>query len=297
MCDIQMVGTVVEQSCVACGTRLSDIPVVQIEKARLIRCDMCGSWTYFPRPNVQEQAAVHDSAEYFAHPYFQARREKGMRGRSCCEVFNRIGTVIDLRSLQGHRLLDVGCDTGSFLTDAAQCHGVVPIGLDVSSRAVQIARARGLQVHHGTIEDAPLGFTGFMVVTAIDVIEHVLNPEVFLRSIYERMDAGGVLYLQTPNVHSSLYQLGYRICQLTGARPRIVFSRLFPPQHLQCFSRYGLSSLAELCGFQVVKVETRSLPVSDIVAHQLVRSLVMGIQLLDFGKDQTLICALLQKPL
>jgi len=288
-----------QKSCAVCGIPLGNIPTVRIGGARLIRCDSCRSWTYFPRPSPQEQARVHDSYEYFAHPYFQARRKvEAKRLKRCCDVFARINTVVDVRSLRGERLLDIGCDTGSFLADAAECHKIVPVGLDVSLRAVQIARARGLQAYHGTIEDAPVELAEFKVVTAIDVIEHVVNPEAFLQHIYERMAHGGVLYLQTPNVDSSIYQLSYRISRLTGARPRSVFLRLFPPQHLQYFSRYGLDFLAKRCGFQVVKVGTKILPAYDIVVHRLVRNLVMGVQLLDsFGEDRTLICALLRKPL
>ena len=284
-------------SCVACGTILDEPPIIRIESASLTRCGSCGSWTRFPRPSAQDQAEIHSGAEYFAHPYFKGRRKiKVKRPRRCCEVFARLNTVVDVRSLQGQRLLDIGCDTGSFLADAAECHKIVPIGLDVSLRAVQVARARNLQVHHGTIEDIPPEFAEFRVVTAIDVIEHVVNPEAFLCHIHKRMSTGGVLYLQTPNVHSSIYQVGWGICRLTGARPRAVFLRLFQPQHVQYFSRYGLTCLAKRSGFKVAKVETRILPPRDIVAHKIIRGLVMGLQYIDyFRENRTLICALLQK--
>jgi len=285
-------------NCAACDIPLSNLPIVVTRTARLVRCDSCGSWTSFPRPTAKAHAAIHDTDEYFDHPYFLARRKLNVEHvRRCCEVFALINSILDETSLIGQRLLDIGCDTGSFLIDAAKCHKTVPFGLDVSSRAVQIAGARGLRVHHGTVDDAPSEFAEFKVVTAIDVIEHVVNAELFLNHVRDRMAAGGVLYLQTPNIDASVYQVGWRIGRLTDARRRNLFTRLFPSQHLQYFSHRGLVSLAQKCGFEVPKMETKPFPGTDIIGEKLLFTLVTAAQFLDsFSRNRTLIRALLQKP-
>ena len=76
------------ESCVACGTILDEPPIIRIESANLIRCGSCGSWTRFPRPTAQEQAAIHDSAEYFGHPYFKRRRE--LKAKRSTATLNRM---------------------------------------------------------------------------------------------------------------------------------------------------------------------------------------------------------------
>jgi 2-polyprenyl-3-methyl-5-hydroxy-6-metoxy-1,4-benzoquinol methylase len=183
------------------------------------------------------------------------------------------------------------------LADAVECYKIVPFGVDVSLRAVQIARARGFLAHHGSIEEAPSEFAEFKVVTAIDVIEHVVDPELLLRHVRERLAAGGVLYLQTANVDASVYQVGWRIGRITGARPRNMFARLFPPQHLQYFSQLGLASLARKCRFEVRRMETKAFPVNDIIGERVLFTLVTGAQFLDsLTRKRILIRALLQKP-
>jgi 2-polyprenyl-3-methyl-5-hydroxy-6-metoxy-1,4-benzoquinol methylase len=165
------------------------MPVVRIAEAQLHPCDSCGSWTYFPRPTPSEQSQLHDTEEYFNHPYFRARREDNLaHQKRCQEVFARLEKLAGWPPISGQRLLDIGCDTGSFLSAAAELYGVVPFGVDVSRRAVDVARGRGFNAHWGRIEEAPPEFAGFNVVTAIDVIEHVVDPEAFLRSLQARME-------------------------------------------------------------------------------------------------------------
>ncbi len=284
-------------SCVVCHARITQMPVVRIAEAQLHRCDSCGGWTYLPRPTPSEQAQLHDTDEYFDHPYFRARREDKLAAeKRCQQVFARLEKVAGLPSVLGQRLLDIGCDTGSFLSAAAQAYGVVPFGLDVSRRAVEVARSRGLHVQWGRIEEAPLDFTRFKVVTAIDVIEHVVDPATFLQSIHARMEPGGALYVQTPNIASAVYQWGRWLCRLTRGHPRLLFDRLFPAQHLQYFGRKAMASLGNRCGFQLVGLGTQILPASDLEVSWLLVGPIMGLQLLDSWKgEEILIWAVLRK--
>src|SRR5947209_13970463 len=118
--------------CAACATSLSRRAMVRLGRARLERCDSCGSWTYLPRPNPHQQAAIHDTQEYYEHPYFQERRqrEQAVR-RRCQQAFSLIGTAIDLEALRGERMLDIGCDTGAFLRVASALYGIAPVGIEV----------------------------------------------------------------------------------------------------------------------------------------------------------------------
>jgi 2-polyprenyl-6-hydroxyphenyl methylase/3-demethylubiquinone-9 3-methyltransferase len=194
-------------------------------------------------------------------------------------------------------MLDIGCDAGSLLLAAAESYGVVPFGVDVASRAVSLARSRGLDIFHGAVEQAPRDLAGFKVVVAVDVIEHTADPAMFLRCLRERMLPGGVLYIQTPHCHSAVYAIGVLIARIASGRPAKMLDRLFPPEHVQYFSRAGLRDAAARCGFEVVSLEANVLPAQDIVASAAVRAGLALFQALDtFRGTQILLRAVLRKP-
>src|SRR5437870_684919 len=153
--------------CAACTQSLSGWAMVRLGRARLERCGACGSWTYLPRPSLRQQAALHDTDAYYEHPYFQERRQRepAVR-RRCRQAFTFIGTAVELESLRGQRMLDVGCDTGALLQAAAALYGVVPVGIDVSHRAVATARSEGIEAYCTSLESAPSHLRHFRVITA-----------------------------------------------------------------------------------------------------------------------------------
>ncbi len=288
----------VTQACAVCGSLLTGPVMVRLGNTRLIRCVACHSWTHLPRLSAQGQAALHDSADYFSHPYFRNRRQATEAlGRRCRETFTRINSGIDLASLRGQRMLDVGCDTADFLMSAKAHFGVIPVGIDVSGRAVEHATAKGVEAYHTDLESAPEELKNFSVITAIDLIEHLTSPSLFLREARTRLRPGGVVYLETPNIQSMVYQAGRILCDLTGGRPEKFFERLFPAHHVQYFTRTGLSDLAEKCGFEVVDIGLRRLLLADLGVSIPVRICVMALQLLDqLRREMVLIWVVLRKP-
>jgi 2-polyprenyl-3-methyl-5-hydroxy-6-metoxy-1,4-benzoquinol methylase len=285
--------------CVVCSSPLHGAPAVKLGKSNLRTCESCGTWTYLPRPDSTQQAAIHDTADYFDHPYFGLRRHLSPAIlRRCRNVFARLAGATNIAALRGQRLLDVGCDTGAFLQAAAQEFGVVPVGIDTASRAIAAAQQQGIEAHRTQLESAPDHLQDFPVITAIDVVEHVADPASFLREIRKRLRPGGVVYLETPNIRSSVYRIGRGLSTLTQGRPESFFERLFPPQHIQYFTASSLATLVRTAGFETVTVDTRVLPWDDIAASLPVRAALAVLQALDrLMGDRILICAVLRRPL
>ena len=285
--------------CVVCSSPLLGSPKVKIGKSALFACDSCGSWTYVPRPDSTGQAAIHDTEDYFDHPYFELRRQLSPAIlRRCRNVFARLALGTNIEALRGQRMLDAGCDTGAFLQAAAQEFGVVPVGIDTASRAIAAAQQQGIEAHLTRLESAPDDLRDFPVITAIDVVEHVADPASFLLQIRKRLRSGGVAYLETPNIRSTVYRIGRGISSLTRGRPEQVIERLFPPQHVQYFTPSSFATLARTARFEVVSIDTRVLPWDDIAADLPVRAALAVIQSLDrlMGAG-ILICAVLRRPL
>ena len=285
-------------TCAACGSPFRGSMKVRLANSRLMECAVCRVWLYVPRPCSMEQVAIHDSVDYFEHPYFGLRRTAQLAiDRRCRWVFQRIAAAQHPDSLRGQRLLDVGCDTGAFLLSAARQFGVVPVGIDVARKAVEVASSGGIEVYRATIENAPESLQDFPVVTAVDLIEHVADPRGFLREIRRRLRPGGAVYLETPNICSAVYRTGRLLCNMTGGRPWRTFERLFPPQHIQYFTMASLRRMAVDSGLEVVQIDNRMLPWDDIAAPISVRIAMAALQAADgLTGDRILICAVLRRP-
>jgi SAM-dependent methyltransferase len=282
-----------EPVCVACGGSLG--VVRPVGAARLAGCERCGTRTAVPRPCPHDLTVLHDSPAYFNKEYFEARRDAEANTIQRLSHVQRL--VRDVRGesfLSGRRMLDVGCDTGDFVLAARAVAGIEPFGVDVSRRAAGIASRRGVIVSPTDLSDAPADFKDFALVTAIDVIEHLVEPVNLLADVASRLASDGLVYLETPNWTSAVYRIGERLAVGTGGRPRAVFERLFPPEHVQYFTPDGIRALVARTPLRPLHVATRRLSFAAVAGGPFVRAATALGQLPDRGRDRRiLICALL----
>lgn len=284
--------------CVVCERTLDATPVVILSAYRLIACGNCRTWNIVPRPTAAAQTALHDSEDYHEHPYLAHRRNNlAALDRRCVGIFQRISAFVDLTSLRGERVLDIGCDTGQFISSAARQFGILPVGLDVAHLAIKQARDAGLEAYQCTIEEAPASLGKFSLIMAIDVIEHVADPNRFCRAIAERLRPGGVAYVETPNVDSMVYRLGRRFCAAMRGWPAATWHRLFPAEHIQYFKSEGLRLIAEGAGLSLLRHDSRVLPSTEIAVDPLTRTALGALQLFDHLSGERLLrWAILGRP-
>lgn len=118
-------------------------------------------------------------------------------------------------------------------------------GIELSARAAAIAnRCLGTAdaVSVGTLETCPLARDRFSVVLAADVVEHVRDPEGWLRRIHELLVPGGIVLLITPSLDSWTRRL---------LRSRWMEYKV---EHLYYFSAASMRLLLERCGFGEIRV-------------------------------------------
>ena len=105
------------------------------------------------------------------------------------------------RPLEGKTALDVGCGAGLLAEPLARL-GAKVTAVDAAVELIDVARehaaGQGLEIdyRHGAVED--LGGQ-FDLVTSMEVIEHVADPQAFLMSLAARLAPGGLMILSTPN--------------------------------------------------------------------------------------------------
>ncbi|MGN6102031.1 MAG: bifunctional 2-polyprenyl-6-hydroxyphenol methylase/3-demethylubiquinol 3-O-methyltransferase UbiG [Devosia sp.] len=116
--------------------------------------------------------------------------------------FGRDGGV--RRPLEGLSVLDIGCG-GGLLSEPLARLGAAVTGIDAAGRNVAVARLHaeqaGVAVDYQEITAEALleGGSRFDIVLAMEVIEHVENVPLFMKSCAGLVAPGGLLFIATIN--------------------------------------------------------------------------------------------------
>lgn len=147
------------------------------------------------------------------------------------------------------RLLDVGCSSGAFLHTACRL-GYRAEGVEPSADAAQTARAAGLSVFTGYLEQARFADATFDAITLIEIVEHLRDALGLMRECARILKPGGVVLVTTPNAHSWT-------ARAMGAR-WAGFSLNAMGGHISFFNPHSIAKLAARSGLAVHHIETRN---------------------------------------
>ena len=111
--------------------------------------------------------------------------------------------LLSLSQLPKGRLLDVGCGSGE-MVGLAKMIGWDAMGLEIDPEAVKFARAQGLNVIQGGVDQLDDMQGGFDCIICSHVLEHVYEPITLLESITALLSENGTLLLSLPNASSSV---------------------------------------------------------------------------------------------
>lgn len=128
-----------------------------------------------------------------------------------CDHFER--DVDSFTPFMGLSMADIGCG-GGLVAEPLSRLGANVTGVDAGSENIKIASAhaaaQGLKINylHTTVENLAAQGRKFDVVTALEVVEHVAHPELFLSSCCKLLDKNGMLILSTLNRTPKAFMLG-----------------------------------------------------------------------------------------
>jgi len=264
--------------CPACGSSRSE-PLLEGPDPtgavsgvfHVARCADCGLGYLNPRPAVEDLGAIYPET-------YSPRQRTGARQKARRKATGRVKRLLRLHAgypyrglepgaaakwlsfprwlvlrlsrgfveylpWQGEgRLLDVGCGGGLFLALAEEL-GWRATGLEMDPEGVAHARAQGLEVAEGRLDDARFEPGSFDVVTFWHSLEHMPGPLEALATARELLAPGGYVVVAAPDVDSI---------------PRKLFGPYWLgadlPRHLVFFNPGSLARLFERSGFEAEKV-------------------------------------------
>ncbi len=210
------------------------------ETGMIVRCGICDVVYKAPFPKQETLKAGYE--ESIDNQYVTLLPE---RRASFLGVIKNIE-----RRVKRGRLLDIGCGEGTLL-DIARQRGWDVTGVEPNKHFVAWAEKNyHLSILQGDAHHLRLCKNYYDVITLLDVIEHVHNPDLYLKRCYQLLAPGGVIFISTPNFDSII--------------SRVMRRRWFYilSIHVFYFTTKTLSALLRKSGFVSVKVHKYMLKTS-----------------------------------
>jgi len=149
-------------------------------------------------------------------------------------------------------ILDAGCGDGAKYGDWLAGLSSTYLGVDISERAVEAARRRGLNARViPDLAETGMPDSSFDACIAIEVLEHLLFPQFAMKEIYRVLRPGGVFIATVPNTAYWRYRLDLL---LMGRWQGAGTTHPWRDPHLRFFNGGTLRRMANECGFEVLRV-------------------------------------------
>ncbi len=155
---------------------------------------------------------------------------------------------------QTGNLVDIGFGEGGMLS-IAERNDWKCFGTELSPQALKYGAEKGWTVSNDAISDANFPKEGFDVVTMVELIEHVPNPDFFFETAYQLLRPNGLLFMTTPNI-KSINQ------RWLGAD----WSVIAPPEHITIWSPKGMDKALKRNGFALSNIKTEGFNPIEIIS-------------------------------
>lgn len=123
----------------------------------------------------------------------------------------RVNYINKMASLEGKTVIDVGCG-GGILSESMVKHGAIVTGIDLGAAPLKVAKLHGLEsglkVDYQKISAEDIAEqhpASFDVVTCMEMLEHVPDPNSIVRACAKLVKPGGHVFFSTINRNPKSY--------------------------------------------------------------------------------------------
>src|SRR5574338_1438905 len=158
----------------------------------------------------------------------------------------RLNWIDGIAGLKGKAVVDVGCG-GGILTEGMAERGATVTGIDLAEKALSVARLHlfesGKQVTYKEVSAEAFASDAegrFDIVTCLEMLEHVPNPESTIAACARLVKPGGHVFFSTLNRNAKSYLLAVLGAEyVLNLLPRGThdYSKFIKPSELSRFCR------------------------------------------------------------
>lgn len=146
-----------------------------------------------------------------AEKLMQLHPHDDFRFQRAIDLLLEVGGVIDTNSVW----MDLGCHQGQFLKKIISQFSVRGIGSDDWNESQKSPEDSHWEYFKADLDQYCPGPEEVDVISAFEVLEHMIDTDGFLRRIFEKLKPGGYVLISTPNINS----LRNRVMVPFGAYP------------------------------------------------------------------------------
>lgn len=153
--------------------------------------------------------------------------------------------IEDLQDCQ--KVLEVGCGKGAFVERLSNELKLDSQGIELNQAAANYAKSKGIQVNTVDIEQLATEKAGYFdAVCTFQVLEHISQPQPFLRNLIKLVKLGGKVIISVPNAESfAQYSQDKLLDQ--------------PPHHMTRWNKTTFLSLTNLFPLKIERILTEPL--------------------------------------
>ena len=126
----------------------------------------------------------------------------------------RLDWINQLSPLEGRKVLDVGCG-GGILSDSMARKGAEVTGIDLASKALRVARLHALEAETPRVQYREISVEelanecpgSFDMVTCMEMLEHVPDPQSVVAACARLVKPGGWVFFSTINRNAKAFAL------------------------------------------------------------------------------------------
>jgi cyclopropane fatty-acyl-phospholipid synthase-like methyltransferase len=206
---------------------------------RVLRCGSCGfafvsdPWVDFDLIYSEQYYAGQGADPLVDYVYEREHPTETIRNYEWRGVLERVGSLVALQP--GTTWLDYGCGTGGLVRFLGE-HGFADVWGTEQGASLERLRETDLRVlDSADLDNAAQG--SFDVITAIEVVEHMVDPIPELRRMRALLRPGGLLFVTTGNARPHAHNL-------------LKWSYLRPEIHISLFEPDTLALAMQRAGFE-----------------------------------------------
>jgi 2-polyprenyl-6-hydroxyphenyl methylase / 3-demethylubiquinone-9 3-methyltransferase len=190
----------------------------------------------------------------------------------------RLDYVDEKATLRGKRVLDVGCG-GGILSEAMARRGAQVTGIDLASQTIEVAELHALEsqlmiryVREAAETHAAHSAGAYDVVTCMEMLEHVPEPESVLRALHDLVRPGGDIFVSTLNRNLKSYLMaviGAEYVLNMLPRGTHTYDRFIKPSELSRWARAAGLSVMDIAGLAYDPIQHTARRTGDVAVNYM----------------------------